>query len=47
MPLVEDELLMEEEDVLFGRCLALGDSDLNSSDLVPLTLQALITELVP
>ena len=38
---------MEEEDVLFGQYLALGDSDLNSSNWVPFTLQALITEVVP
>lgn len=47
MPLVEDELLMEEEDALFGQYLALGDNDLNSLDWDPFTPQALITEVVP
>lgn len=43
----EDELLMEEEVEFFRQYLALGGSDLNSSDWVPFTQQALITEVVP
>lgn len=43
----DDELLMEEEDELFRPHLAVGDSDLDSSDWVPFTLQALIRGCVP